>query len=420
MERTTRAHKSLYIRTNIHKIMRPIPKYFEFQNPTKILAGEDALQSLIDELRMLGILKPLIITDSGIIKFGLFRKVEEAIQEKKLTSLVFKDVPPDSSLDIVKQAAKQFRNNNCDGLIAIGGGSVIDTAKGVNIVISEETEDLNNLMGHDRLTKKQQPLIVIPTTSGTGSEVTLVSVIADTARQQKMLFTSPLLQPTLTLIDPEMTRSLPPLLTAATAMDALTHAIEAYTCLQKNPFSDSFAQLAIELVSQNIFIAVNNGENKDARYRLAIASTAAGIAFSNSMVGAVHGIGHTVGAQAHVHHGTAMAILLPHVMNYNLDQMQDLYAPIYQMIQADSHPNLLTNKQKAQEVIKWIQETNQHLHLVCNMPDSLEKAGVKKTQLADIAKHSLNDGAMIANPKEIDANDALGILNNAFNNREYV
>jgi len=401
--------------------MRPIPKYFEFQNPTKILAGEDALLSLKEELRRAEIKKPLIITDKGIVKFGLFRKVKEALQDNELTSMVFDDVPPDSSLEVVKNAAKLFRENNCDSFIAIGGGSVIDTAKGINIVISEGTEDLSNLMGHDRLTKKQKPLVVIPTTSGTGSEVTLVSVIADTSREQKMLFTSPLLQPTLTVIDPELTRSLPPLLTAATAMDALTHAIEAYTCLQKNPFSDSFAQVAIELISQNILVAVNNGDSIDARYRLAIASTAAGIAFSNSMVGAVHGIGHTVGAIAHVHHGTAMAILLPHVMNYNLDQMSDLYAPIFRMIEPECHDSLLTNQQKAKAVIKWIQETNQHLNLVCNMPDSLEKAGVKENQLAEIAKLSLNDGAMIANPKEINANDALEILNNAFiNNREDV
>ncbi len=400
---------------------RRIPKYFEFQNPTKILAGEDALLSLTDELRRLQMKKPLIITDKGIVKLGLFRKVEQAIGDKELTSSVFEDVPPDSSLEIVRRAAEVYRENQCDSFIAIGGGSVIDTAKAVNIVISEGTEDLSSLMGHDRLTQPHRPLVVIPTTSGTGSEVTLVSVIADTARQQKMLFTSPLLQPASTVIDPEMTLSLPPLLTAATAMDALTHAIEAYTCLQKNPFSDAFAQLAIELVSENIMVAVHNGNHKEARYRLAVASTAAGIAFSNSMVGAVHGIGHTVGAISHIHHGNAMAILLPHVMTYNRDQMADAYAPIYKMIDSECQASLLTKEQQTQEVIKWIHEINDHLNAVCNMPNSLEKAGVKQSQLAEIAQKSLNDGAMIANPKEIDAQDALLILNNAYiNNQEYV
>jgi alcohol dehydrogenase len=400
---------------------RPIPNYFEFQNPTKILAGEDALLSLNDELRRLQMKKPLIITDKGIIKFGLFRKVEQAIGDLKLTSLVFDEVPPDSSLDIVRRAAEMFRKNQCDSFIAIGGGSVIDTAKGVNIVISEGTDDLSSLMGHDRLTQSHQPLVVIPTTSGTGSEVTLVSVIADTTRRQKMLFTSPLLQPALTVVDPEMTMTLPPLLTAATAMDALTHAIEAYTCLQKNPFSDSFAQLAIELISENILVAVNNGNNKEARYRLAIASTAAGIAFSNSMVGAVHAIGHTVGAISHIHHGNAMAILLPHVMTYNMDEMAEVYAPIYKMIDSECQSTLLTEEQQAREVIKWIHGTNEHLNAVCNMPNSLEKTGVKLNQLQEIAKLSLNDGAMIANPKEIDANNALEILNNAFiKSQEYV
>ena len=394
--------------------MTQIPEYFEFQNPTKIAAGLQALSSLPGELEKLGISNPLVITDKGIVQHGLLKKVTTAMGNKQqMLELVFDEVPPDSSIETVNSAAKLYRKKNCDGIIAIGGGSVIDTAKGVNIVISENTSDLMQFRGHDRLKMRQQPLVVIPTTSGTGSEVTLVAVVSNPKKKQKMLFTSSLLQPCLTLLDPEMTVSLPPHLTAATGMDALTHAIETYSCLQKNPFSDAYAQTSIQLVSEHLTKVVENGNDKQGRYLLALASTAAGVAFSNSMVGAVHGLGHTVGAISHVHHGMAMAILLPHVMEYNLDKLADVYAEILPWLD-NKCPKDLSNKEAAQKVISWVHNKNKELNKLCKMPISLGEAGVKKESLQQIAKQSLNDGAMIANPKEIDASDALKILEDAF------
>jgi alcohol dehydrogenase len=394
--------------------MTQIPEYFEFQNPTKIAAGLDALSSLPGELEKLGIKTPLVITDKGIVQHGLLKKVTNAMGDnQQMLKLVFDDVPPDSSIETVNSAAKLFRDKNCDGIIAVGGGSVIDTAKGVNIVISENTSVLMQFRGHDRLKQPQKPLVVIPTTSGTGSEVTLVAVVSNPEKEQKMLFTSSLLQPSLTLLDPEMTVSLPPHLTAATGMDALTHAIEAYSCLQKNPFSDAYAQTSIQLVSEHLTKVVKNGNDKQGRYLMAFASTAAGVAFSNSMVGAVHGLGHTVGAISHVHHGMAMAILLPHVMQYNLDKLADVYADILPWLD-NNYPNDLSKKEAAQKVIDRIYNKNKELNKLCKMPISLSEAGVKKESLQQIAKQSLNDGAMIANPKEIDADDALKILEDAF------
>lgn len=392
-----------------------IPEYFEFQTPTKILAGHQALTSLSSELDKTNIKKALVITDKGIVEHGLLKKViDNAGNRKHVLDLVFNDVPADSSIDTVNTAAKLYRENHCDGIIGIGGGSVIDTAKGVNIVISENTEDIMQFKGHDRLTQKQMPLIIIPTTSGTGSEVTLVSVIANPEKGEKMLFTSPLLQPTLTILDPHMTLSLPPHLTAATAMDALTHAIEAASCLQKNPFSDTYAEVALKLISENILTAVKDGSNMDARHHLALASTAAGVAFSNSMVGAVHGIGHTVGAISHVHHGMAMAILLPHVMRYNTSKVAHLYAEILPWVSPDKNSQQLSHEEATKQLINWIDEKNKSLNKLCGMPITLKQAGVKEEDLETIANQSLNDGAMIANPKEIDAKDALSILQNAF------
>jgi len=391
-----------------------IPEYFEFQTPTKILAGHHALTSLASELDKTNITKALVITDKGIVEHGLLKKVIDNVEnKKKVLELVFDDVPADSSINTVNTAAKLYRENNCDGIIAIGGGSVIDTAKGVNIVISEKTEDIMQFKGHDRLTKQQQPLIIIPTTSGTGSEVTLVSVIANPEKGEKMLFTSPLLQPTLTILDPHMTLSLPAHLTAATAMDALTHAVEAVSCLQKNPFSDAYAEVALKLIAENMITAVKDGSNMDARYHLALASTAAGVAFSNSMVGAVHGIGHTVGAISHVHHGMAMAILLPHVMRYNANHVAHLYAEILPWVSPENSSQL-SQEEATNQLIKWIDDKNKSLNELCGMPITLKQAGVKEEDLESIAKQSLNDGAMIANPREIDEKDALSILKNAF------
>jgi alcohol dehydrogenase len=173
-------------------------------------------------------------------------------------------------------------------IVAVGGGSVMDTAKGVNIVVSENADDLMQFSGAGNLTRPLKPLVAIPTTAGTGSEVTLVAVIADPARNLKMPFTSYFLMPDIAVLDPRMTLTLPPAITAATAMDALTHAIEAYTCLAKNPLSDAHAQLAIELIGQNLLKVINVPENANGRLALAVAATLAGVAFSNAMVGMVH------------------------------------------------------------------------------------------------------------------------------------
>jgi alcohol dehydrogenase len=278
------------------------PTYFEFYNPVKINAGQNALEGIPSELQRLNVSRPFIITDEGIVKVGLLIKVLDGFKDSDIViGAVYDKVPPDSSIKTVNEAAKIYKEQSCDCIIAVGGGSVIDSAKGMNIVISENTTDIIQFAGHDRIKNFQQPLIVIPTTSGTGSEVTLVAVVADKEKDKKMLFTSTKLLPSVAIIDPRMTLSLPPKLTAATGIDALTHAVEAFSCLQKNPVSDAYAFSAIKSVSENLINVVKNGNDEQGRFELAVASTSAGVAFSNSMVGAVHGIGHTVGALAHVY-----------------------------------------------------------------------------------------------------------------------
>ncbi len=390
-------------------------KYFEFYNPVKINAGANALEGLPSELGRLGTKRPFIITDKGIVAVGLLQMVLDGFNDSDITiGAVYDEVPADSSLEAVNEAANIYKEQNCDCIIAVGGGSVIDTAKGMNIVISEGTTDLLQFSGHDRIKNFQQPLIVIPTTSGTGSEVTLVAVVADKANDKKMLFTSTKLLPTVAVIDPRMTSSLPAKLTAATGMDALTHAIEAYSCLQKNPISDAYAFSAIKAVSENLIAVVKDGKNQNGRFELALASTSAGVAFSNSMVGAIHGIGHTIGALAHVHHGMAMAILLPHVMKYNMSKTANLYADLLlPLAGAEIYSKTPSNK-RAEASIAFIENMNKELNSICGMPTSLKEAGVKEEQLTDIAKQSLNDGAMIVNPVDMNSEEVLQVLKAAF------
>ena len=246
---------------------------------------------------------------------GLVDVVRAAVAGELKLSNVYDNVPVDSDYKIVDEAAKIYRQKNCDSIIAIGGGSVIDTAKGANIVASLGGDTLLDYEGFSAVKRKLNPLVVIPTTAGTGSEMTLVAVIADPDRKIKMLFVSYFVLPDLAVLDPRMTKTLPDFLTASTAMDAMTHACEAYYCLEKNPLSDSFALRAIRIVSENLLKVIKNPADMEGRLALANASTMAGASFSNSMVGMVHNLGHTIGAICHVPHGTAMSIFCLTALN---------------------------------------------------------------------------------------------------------
>jgi len=391
-----------------------LPDYYEFFNPVKINAGNEALETIPYELKQMNVSRPIIITDKGISDAGLLKTLVDSFDDSELViGVIYDETPPDSSLKTVNEIAKLYRKHKCDSIIALGGGSPMDTAKGVNIIISEQDDDLRKFMGADRLKAPQQPLIAIPTTSGTGSEVTLVAVINDVENKVKMPFTSNLLLPKIAVIDPRMTLSLPARITAATGMDALTHAVEAYTCLQKNPMSDAYATSAIKLVRENLLKVVEKGDDKKARFAMANASTMAGIAFSNSMVGAVHAIGHACGAIAQVHHGNAMAILLPYVMKFNMDMLKNLYAELLLPVAGEKVYTETKAENRAMKTIETILLMNDSLNKLCGMPVKLSKAGVKKEQFEQIAKTAMNDGAMLPNPKELNKIDIINILNEA-------
>jgi alcohol dehydrogenase len=390
--------------------------YYEFFCPVKVIAGNAALEHIPFELATLGAKRPMIITDKGVRGNQLLTPIEAAFESTDaVIGCIFDDVPPDSSLDTVRRAAALYRENQCDAIIAVGGGSVIDTSKATNILVSEGGDDLLQYSGAHNLPKPLKPFFVIPTTSGTGSEVTMVAVVSDISKNVKMAFASYYLMPHAAILDPRMTLTLPPHLTAMTAMDALTHAIEAYTCMAANPISDAYATAAIKKISANLFNVLDNQNDSQGRLELAQASTMAGIAFSNSMVGLVHSLGHALGAVAHLPHGLCMNLFLPYVLEYNKevngDKIADLLLPLAGAdIYAQTPAHLRANK-----AISTIQAMRDRLFSLTKLPRTLQETGkVTEAQLDEVAEKALNDGSIIYNPKEASFEDLRSILQKAW------
>ncbi|MEW5817718.1 MAG: iron-containing alcohol dehydrogenase [Spirochaetota bacterium] len=395
-------------------------KYFEFFCPVKILSGHTALENIPFELSQLRAGSPLLLTDKGVAGAGLLKHITDAFRESNITvPVLFDEVPPDSAVKTVNEVAGLYRRYGCDSIIAVGGGSVMDTATGVNIVVSEKSNDLMKFMGAGILKRPLKPLIAVPTTSGTGSEVTLVAVIADTEANRKMLFTSYFLLPNVAVIDSRMTMTLPPLLTAATGMDALTHAVEAYTCLGKNPLSDAYAYAAIRLIRENIVKVTKSPQDREGRLALANAAAMAGIAFSNSMVGMVHTLGHTVGALCHIPHGVAMNILLPYVLSYNLDKGDaSILCSVGELLLPLAEPEVFVStpyNDRPYKTIEMIEHLKQALFEAAGLPRTLKESGlVRFDQLDEIAGQALNDASLVYNPVEMELDDALTVLKKAF------
>lgn len=390
--------------------------YYEFFCPVKVIAGHAALEHIPFELAILGSKRPMIITDKGVRSNQLLAPLETAFAASDIElACIFDDVPPDSSLETVATAAATYREHQCDAIIAVGGGSVIDTSKATNILVSEGGDDLLKYSGAHNLTRPLKPFFVIPTTSGTGSETTMVAVVSDHQRNIKLPFASQYLMPHAAILDPRMTQTLPPHLTAMTAMDALTHAVESYTCLAANPMSDAYATAAIKKITKNLFTVLESPNDVQGRLELAQASTMAGVAFSNSMVGLVHSLGHALGAVAHLPHGLCMNLFLPYVLQYNKevnhDKIADLLLPlagadIYAQTPADA---------RADKAIDVILTMRDRVYDLTKLPRTLSETGrINQDQLDEVAEKALNDGSIIFNPKETNLQDLKMILEKAW------
>lgn len=375
-------------------------RYYDFFCPVKLMAGEQALEQLPDTLRGLGAGRPLLLTDKGVSGSGLATLLADVMAEGALpVAAIWDEIPADSSTAVVERIARHYRELGCDSLLALGGGSVIDTAKAVNILATLGGERLLDYAGADCLTRPLNPLAVVPTTAGTGSEVTLVAVIKDEGSGRKVPFTSPFLLP----------------ITAATAMDAMTHAIEAFIGNGKNPVSDALALMAVEKIATALPRVLAHPTDKGLRLQLAEGSTLAGMAFSNSMVGLVHALGHSLGARCHLPHGLCMNLFLPTVLDYNRPGIDPELARLLLPLVGAERFAATPAAARAQAAIEALQALRDTLWQTVKLPRTLREAGLTdKALLPGIRDLAINDGALLYNRKDADREQLLALLERAW------
>lgn len=301
--------------------------YRYFRMPSTLLQGEGAVEATGAEVQKLGAHNALIVTDSVMVKSGLVECVSKHLHEAGVDATVYDGVDSEPTDAFVEQGVALQRENGCDAVVAVGGGSPIDAAKAIALMAANEGV-LPDYMGIGKVPKPGLPIVAIPTTAGTGSEVTIFTIITDTKRDVKMLIGTPHAMPSVAILDPALTVSMPRGVTAATGLDALTHAIEAYVSLKAQPMTDHLALEAIRMICGSLRQAWSNPGNMEARTNMLFASCMAGMAFSNASVALVHGMSRPIGALFHVAHGVSNAALLPDVMAFSLMGNPSRYADV--------------------------------------------------------------------------------------------
>jgi aldehyde dehydrogenase (NAD+) len=378
---------------------------FNYFAPTKVIFGPGSVSELSMEISALG-KKPFLVTDQGLLETGLVDQVRDRLNVSLCG--MYADVPQDSGMEVVDRGAEAALASGADVIVSVGGGSVIDTAKGICIVM-KEGGSLRDFQGMQLLTRAQTPHIVVPTTAGTGSEVTSGAVVLDKDQGQKIIIFEYFNTPRVAILDPALTEKLPANLTASTGMDAMTHAVESYVSQTRNPISDAAALHAIKLIVRYLPLAVKNGGDLMARGQMQIAALLAGWAFSNAMLGLVHAMAHSLGAVCRIPHGLANTVLLPHVMRYNAGEVPELTADIGEAMGVAVRT--MDPSAAAEAAVHKMEALIEDVGL----DQSLRDLGVKEEELERCADLSMTDGSVIYNPKIVmDAAEILELYRNAY------
>jgi alcohol dehydrogenase len=357
-----------------------------FQLHTRLVFGEGSLQRTGELAKSCGLTHALIVTDAGMVATGIIGAVQQSLHAAGLESSLFADVESDPGKDTVGRAVEVYMREDCDSIIAVGGGSPIDCAKAAGVVVSNPGQ-LEDYFGIGKVTWPLPVLFAIPTTVGTGSEVTSFAVISDTERHKKMVIGSPLVTPHTAILDPQVVATLPAHLVAATGMDAMAHAIESVLSVFATPFSDALALQAISMVHEYIIAAVCLND-PFARGQLLFASSLAGYAFSNARTGLVHGMAHPVGSYHHVHHGLAIAVLLPYILKFNQPCCSEKLELIAKAMDCPPQP---------EAAIEAVFELNARV----GIPTHLSAVGVTTDFLEVMARDAFESGnAQIVNPRK--------------------
>ncbi|MFT4518330.1 MAG: alcohol dehydrogenase class IV [Halioglobus sp.] len=381
---------------------------FEFNTVGRIINGLDSSLALAAQCQQLGVTRPLLVTDPGLMAIGLVQPVLEALAVAGVPCVVFDQVKEDPPEATVLAAAELARERVVDGVIAVGGGSSMDVAKVVAVLLGGE-QALPDLYGVGQVTGLRLPLILVPTTAGTGSEVTPVAVIT-TGETTKAGVSSPVLLPDVAVLDAGLTLGLPAPVTAMTGVDAMVHAIEAYTSKhKKNPLSDNFAVQALILLAKNIRTAVHDGRNAQARENMLLGACLAGQAFANAPVGAVHALAYPLGGHYHIPHGLSNSLVLPSVMEFNAPEAQSLYAELAEVV--IGAPVAGSDEAKTAALVQALRQLIDDVAL----PATLRDAKVKESDLEMLAKDAmLQQRLLINNPRDVDYDDALAIYRAAY------
>jgi len=387
---------------------------FVFHTPTRVYFGEDSASSCGDFLRELGGKKVLMVADAFLEKSGALKPLIESIRESTGSApILFTDVPSDSDIDCVNNATAIARAHQCDALVAVGGGSVIDTAKVINICLSFGGEVMD-YQGLNIIERKLYPLIAVPTTAGTGAEVSFVAMVKDHGEGKKLMFGSRFLAPDVAILDPLMIVSLPAKLTAATGIDAITHGIECYVASGTySVFTDAICLESLRLLFEFLPQATFDGGNIEARGATLVASCMAGVAFTNSGVGITHALAHAVGAKYATHHGMTNAVFLPHGMRFNLETVYPRYARIAQFLGFADEANNGDERALANLLVNKVEALLGKLQL----PLTLRELGVPEfsdENLAELTDLATADPAIMFNPREASSDDLTQLLKRAY------
>lgn len=371
--------------------------------------GAGSRSVLADEIKKRGLKKVFVVTDKDLLKFGVVEKVTSILDAAKIEYTIFSNVKQNPTVAQVKEGVVAFSESGADAIVAIGGGSPIDTAKGIGIISNNpEFADVVSLEGVADTKNKSVPIIALPTTAGTAAEVTINYVITDEENVKKMVCVDPNVIPVLSIVDAELMLSLPPSLTAATGMDALTHAIEGYITKGAWEMSDMFELKAIEMIAKHLPVVVKNPSDIVARDGMAVAQYIAGMGFSNVGLGLVHGMAHPLGAYYDIPHGVANALLLPIVMEYNTESSIAKYVDIARAmgIKVD-HLSLADAVQAAVDAVK-------NLAIEVGIPEKLELLNVKEEDLERLSQSAFEDVCTPGNPREVKLGDILELYKKAF------
>jgi alcohol dehydrogenase len=383
---------------------------FVFNTTKSIVNAPNSSSELGQYCQNLNIKKVLLVTDLGIVKLGLHQKIIANLENHPINFVLFSQVEVDPPIAVIEKALIFAKQNGIDGVIGLGGGSSLDTAKLIAaLTYSEQT--INDVFGIDKLLHSRLPLIQIPTTAGTGSEVTPISIIT-TGESLKMGIVSPILLPDITLLDATLTLDLPAHITAATGIDAMVHAIEAFTSrIKKNIYSDMLAKQALKLMSKNIQTAVHQGQDLEARSNMMLGATLAGQAFANAPVAGVHALAYPLGGQYHIPHGLSNSLVLPHVLRFNIPAAANLYAELAEIIIPEKCASLVLDEEKAEAFVQYLEYLINDLGL----PNKLASVDIKESGLVALAKDALKqERLLINNPKPMNEADILAIYQAAY------